>query len=130
MIDNFVSTHKEKTTSYTSMGRLNYHSALQFVDGVVGNSSSGLAEAPMFKIGTINIGDRQKGRIKAESVIDCNPDKKSISKAIEELYSKDFRKKLKTVKNPYVSGNATEKILNVLKTAPIPNELKKEFYDL
>ena len=130
MIENFVSTHKERTTCYTSMGHLNYHSTLQFVDGVVGNSSSGLAEAPMFKIGTINIGDRQKGRIKAESVIDCDPDKKSISKAIEKLYSKDFREKLKTVQNPYVYGNATEKIMNVIKTVPIPKELKKEFYDL
>ena len=112
------------------MGRLNYLSSLQFVDGVIGNSSSGLAEAPIFKIGTINIGDRQKGRIKAESVIDCDPDQKSISKAIEKLYSSDFQEKLKTVKNLYGKGNATEKIMNVIKTVPIPKELKKGFYDL
>ena len=73
------------------MGALNYLSALQFVDVVVGNSSSGLLEAPSFKIGSINIGDRQKGRIKAESVIDCLPDKKSINKAIKKIYSNEFR---------------------------------------
>ena len=129
MIDDYVAKHNN-VICFTSMGQLNYLSALQFMDAVVGNSSSGLIEAPSFRIGTIDIGDRQKGRIKAESVIDCDPDKKSISKAIEKLYSKDFREKLKTVQNPYVCGNATEKIMNVIKTVPIPKELKKGFYDL
>ena len=68
MIDNYVNNH-DNTISFSSMGQLNYLSALQFVDAVVGNSSSGLLEAPSFKIGTIDIGDRQKGRIKADSVI-------------------------------------------------------------
>jgi len=112
------------------MGSLNYLSTLQYIDGVIGNSSSGLAEAPTFKIGTINIGDRQKGRLKAESVIDCNPDQESITKAIEKLNSKEFQKKLKTVQNPYGDGNATEKIMNILKTYPIPKELKKAFYNI
>ena len=112
------------------MGSLNYLSTLQYIDGVIGNSSSGLAEAPTFNIGTINIGDRQRGRLKAESVIDCKPTKESILYAINKLYSNDFQEILKHVKNPYGEGEATEKIMNILKTHPIPKELKKEFYDL
>ena len=130
MIDEFVSIHKQRSISFTSMGHLNYLSTLQFVDGVVGNSSSGLAEVPTFKIGTVNIGDRQKGRLKSKSVIDCEPTEKSIKKAIEILYSRDFQNILPSVVNPYGEGNATEKIIEVLKNKNIPKELKKGFYDL
>jgi GDP/UDP-N,N'-diacetylbacillosamine 2-epimerase (hydrolysing) len=91
MIDEFVSIHKQRSISFTSMGNLNYLSTLQFVDGVVGNSSSGLAEAPTFKIETINIGDRQNGRLRSKSVIDCELKEKSINKAIDKLYSKIFK---------------------------------------
>jgi GDP/UDP-N,N'-diacetylbacillosamine 2-epimerase (hydrolysing) len=130
MIDEFVLSHKERSIAFTSMGHLNYLSTLQFVDGVVGNSSSGLTEAPTFKIGTVNIGDRQKGRLKAKSVIDCKPTKKSIQNAVDILYSKDFQEMLPSVNNPYGEGNATQKIIDVLKKTPIPEEPKKEFYDL
>ena len=130
MIKDFIVNNGERSISFTSMGSLNYLSTLQFIDGVVGNSSSGLAEAPTFKIGTINIGDRQDGRMKAESVIDCNPDQKSITTAIKKLYSNRFQNKLKTVSNPYGKGKATEKIMKILKKTKIPDELKKEFYDL
>jgi GDP/UDP-N,N'-diacetylbacillosamine 2-epimerase (hydrolysing) len=130
MIDEFVSVHKERSISFTSMGHLNYLSTLQFVDGVVGNSSSGLMEAPTFKIGTINIGDRQNGRLKVKSVIDCEPTKESIKESINTLYSKDFQNILPSVDNPYGKGNATEKIIAVLRDDPIPKELKKEFYNL
>ena len=130
MINDFVFNQSERSISFTSMGSLNYLSTLQYIDGVIGNSSSGLAEAPTFNIGTINIGDRQKGRLKAESVIDCKPIKESILYAINKLYSNDFQEILKHVKNPYGEGTATEKIMNILKTHPIPKKLKKEFYDL
>ena len=112
------------------MGNLNYLSSLQFVDAVIGNSSSGLLEAPTFKIGTVNIGDRQKGRLKAESIIDCSPDQKSITSAIETLYTNDFQNKLKSTKNPYGEGKATEKIMDILKSQSLPNNLKKNFYNL
>jgi len=130
MIDEFVSSHKQRSISFTSMGHLNYLSTLQFVDGVVGNSSSGLTEAPTFKIGTINIGDRQKGRLKAKSVIDCEPTKESIKESINTLYSKDFQNILTKIVSPYGKGNATEKIMAVLRDSPIPKEIKKEFYNL
>ena len=130
MIDKFVSSHPDKSVVFTSMGRQKYLSTLQFIDGVIGNSSSGLAEAPTCKVGTINIGDRQSGRLKADSVIDCEPKKEAIKDAIEHLYSDEFQKKLKEVINPYGEGNASEKILNVLRTVNIPKELKKLFHDL
>jgi GDP/UDP-N,N'-diacetylbacillosamine 2-epimerase (hydrolysing) len=130
MIHAFVETYPSMAKAFTSMGQLNYLSTLQFVDAVVGNSSSGLMEAPTFKIGTINMGDRQRGRLKADSVIDCAPNERAIRNALKWLYSGNFREKLSMVRNPYGDGNATEKILEILKTEPIPQELKKEFYDL
>ena len=129
MIDDFVSNHGDQSIAFTSMGHLNYLSTMQFVDGVVGNSSSGLAEAPTFKIGTINIGDRQKGRLKANSVIDCYPEKMSIIAAMEKLYSKEFQAKLKTVKNPYGDGEASNRIIEIISNEKLPKEIKKRFYD-
>ena len=130
MIDKFVSSNNKRSIAFTSLGHLNYLSALQFVDGVVGNSSSGLAEAPTLKVGTINIGDRQKGRLKAKSVIDCKPTKESIQNAFKKLFSEDFQKILTTVENPYGAGDGTEKIMDVLKSHAIPEIPKKEFCDL
>lgn len=130
MIDEYVTKNFQKSVQFTSLGQLRYLSALQYVDAVVGNSSSGLAEAPSFKIGTINIGDRQKGRIKASSVIDCEPNKDSILKSFEKLYSKEFQETLKTTLNPYGDGYASKKIVEILKNVDLKNILKKSFYDL
>ena len=90
-IREFVSSHPN-AKAFTSLGQLRYLSCIKHVDGVVGNSSSGLAEVPTFKKGTINIGDRQCGRIKATSVIDCKPTRESIYKALTKLYSTDLFK--------------------------------------
>lgn len=130
MIDDYISGNSHKAISYVSLGQLRYLSAMQFVDGVAGNSSSGLSEAPTFKIGTINIGDRQRGRLKAGSVIDCEPNKKSILSAIKKLYSTEFKDKLKNVKNPYGEGGAAEKIKKILKEVDFSDILKKRFYDI
>ncbi|PWE19333.1 UDP-N-acetylglucosamine 2-epimerase [Aliarcobacter skirrowii] len=130
MIDEYVTKNFQKSVQFTSLGQLRYLSALQYVDAVVGNSSSGLAEAPSFRIGTINIGDRQKGRIKASSVIDCEPNKDSILKSFEKLYSKEFQETLKTTINPYGNGCASKKIVEILKNVNLENILKKSFYDL
>jgi GDP/UDP-N,N'-diacetylbacillosamine 2-epimerase (hydrolysing) len=129
MIDSYVSTYNN-TISFTSMGQLNYLSALQFMDAIVGNSSSGLLEAPSFKIATVNIGDRQKGRIKADSVISCMPEKNSIDSALKELYSEDFQNVVNNVENPYGGGGASEKIVSIIKSIDLDNILKKSFYDL
>jgi len=130
LIDEYVSRNSHKAIAFVSLGQLRYLSAMQFVDGVAGNSSSGLAEAPTFKIGTINMGDRQRGRIKTDSVIDCEPDKESILTAISKLYSKEFYNKLKNVKNPYGEGGAAERINKLLKETDLTDILKKEFYDI
>ena len=131
-IDEYTYFRREnnKMIAFVNLGQLKYLSAMQFVDGVVGNSSSGLTEAPTFKVGTINIGDRQRGRIKADSVIDCKPTKDSILTAIEKLYSKEFQEKLKNVKNPYGEGGAARKIKKVLKEKDLSDILKKQFYDI
>jgi len=130
MIDDYVAINKSKSVSFISLGQLRYLSALQFMDVVIGNSSSGLIEVPSFKIPTINIGDRQKGRIKAATVIDCEPNFVSINKAIEKSFSGIFRKKIKLSKNPYGHANASPKIISVLKKIEYSGLLKKEFYNL
>jgi len=130
MIDEYVAKNSDKSVVFTSLGQLRYLSALQYVDGVVGNSSSGLAEAPSFKIGTINIGDRQKGRIKAQSVIESSPTKESIDKAFKKLYSKEFQELLKSSKNPYGDGCASLKIIEEIKKVNLDDIIKKSFYDI
>jgi GDP/UDP-N,N'-diacetylbacillosamine 2-epimerase (hydrolysing) len=131
MIDKFTNKYPDKFFGIASLGQLRYLSVLQYIDVVVGNSSSGLLEAPSFKIATINVGDRQKGRLKAKSVIDCLPNKLSIKKAIKKAYSKEFKKKLNNTMSPYEVRNiyASKKILNVLKNINLKNILKKKFYD-
>ena len=130
MIDNYVARNTHKSISFASLGQSRYMSALKYVDAVVGNSSSGLLEAPSFKIGTVNIGDRQKGRIKAKSIIDCLANKTEIKKAIDKIYSKKFQTLLKNVKNPYSGGKTSKKIVNILKKISFPLSVKKKFYDI
>jgi GDP/UDP-N,N'-diacetylbacillosamine 2-epimerase (hydrolysing) len=130
MIDEYVSKESNKSICFTSLGQLRYLSALQYVNAMVGNSSSGLLEAPSFKIGTINIGDRQKGRKKANSIIDCEPNKKSIKKAFKKLYFLEFQNSLVNVKNPYGDGCSSQKIIKEIKKVDLKNILKKSFYDL
>jgi GDP/UDP-N,N'-diacetylbacillosamine 2-epimerase (hydrolysing) len=129
MIEAFVATNTN-ARAYTSLGQLRYLSCVSQVDGVVGNSSSGLLEVPSFKKGTINIGDRQRGRLKASSVIDCKPKCNSILRAIERLYSGDFGQILETTQNPYGDGQASERVVQYLKSADLVGVLKKRFYDL
>ena len=100
------------------------------VDALVGNSSSGILEAPSFNIGSINIGDRQKGRLKAKSVISVEADSELITKAIEQLYSKDFSEILKTNINPYGNGDTSKKIIKIIKTINFQDILKKSFHDI
>jgi len=129
LIDKYVEKNPHKAVAFTSMGQLLYLSTMKYVDAVVGNSSSGIIEAPSFKIGTINIGDRQKGRIKAESVIDCKPIYEDIKRALKILYSPSFKEKLKKVKNPYGDGNAALRIKKILKEWDL-TDIKKEFFDV
>ena len=129
IIDQFVAKHPN-ARSYTSLGQLRYLSCIRHVDGVVGNSSSGLIEVPSFAKGTINIGDRQRGRLKADSVIDCGPEQESIAAALRKLYSKEFQLALGRVQNPYGEGGASKKIVKILQDHPLDSILKKPFHNL
>ncbi len=128
MIETFAASHSN-THVFASMGILRYLSCMQWVDGVVGNSSSGLTEAPSFRIGTVNIGDRQRGRLKAASVIDCEPERERIGAAIKQLYEYDFRVQLQQVINPYGDGGASQKIVATIRACSLDGLLKKTFYD-
>lgn len=128
--DEYVSKNKHKAVVFASLGQLRYLSALQYVDMVVGNSSSGIIEAPSFKVATINIGDRQKGRVRADSVIDCEPKRQAISTAFRYVYSDEFREKLNNTKSPFGNGNASAKIVDIIKKCNVDNMVKKSFYDV
>ena len=129
MIDEFVSLFPDNVVAYTSLGQLRYLSTLKYVSGVVGNSSSGIIEAPSLQKGTVNIGNRQLGRLRAKSVIDSQPDVTSIQNAIERLFSREFQSALPTVSNPYGEGDVASKIVSVLETCGLDGILRKRFFD-
>jgi GDP/UDP-N,N'-diacetylbacillosamine 2-epimerase (hydrolysing) len=129
MVEQFVASHPN-SRAYKSLGQLRYLSCIAQVDGVVGNSSSGLVEVPSFKTGTIDIGDRQRGRLKAASVIEAAPTKGSIAAALKKLYSDDFQGSLNKVTSPYGEGGASEKVVATIKSSSLVDILKKRFYDV
>lgn len=131
MIDKYVSEH-ENAIGVESLGVRRYLSALKLCSMVIGNSSSGILEAPSFQIPTINIGDRQAGRIQADSVINCKPECRDIVRAMQTAVSDSFRETLRTTVNPYGDGKTSEKIVQILRKEFIQKEisLKKKFYDI
>ena len=129
MVENFVATHVN-ARAYTSLGQLRFLSTVKIVDGVVGNSSSGLTEAPSLATGTVNIGDRQRGRLKAQSVIDCAPQSHAIFHTIAKLYNVGFRQTLPSMVNPYGNGGASQKIIHTLRNYDLTDVVKKSFYDI
>tara|TARA_Y100001968_G_scaffold307274_1_gene324958 strand:+ start:1577 stop:2737 length:1161 start_codon:yes stop_codon:yes gene_type:complete len=133
MIYNIINSYvknSRNTFSFKSLGQRKYYSCLAHVDAVIGNSSSGLLEAPSFNIGTINVGDRQKGRLSAKSIINCRPNSNSISTAISKIYSKSFKETLKNNLNPYGEGGSAKKIVNILKEVELDSLILKEFHDI
>jgi GDP/UDP-N,N'-diacetylbacillosamine 2-epimerase (hydrolysing) len=129
MVEKFAGEH-ENARCFTSLGQTRYFSCIAHVDAVVGNSSSGLSEVPTFKKGTINIGDRQRGRLQAASVINCDPERGCIAAAIKKLYSADFQESLRHVVNPYGDGGASRRVVERIKTCKLDGIEKKPFYDL
>ncbi|WP_428024988.1 UDP-N-acetylglucosamine 2-epimerase [Arcobacter sp.] len=127
MLDEYVIKNPEKSIAFISLGQLRYLSSLQFIDAIVGNSSSGIIEAPSFKIATINIGDRQKGRLKANSIIDTKPEKHDILNSFNLVFNKKLKEE---IVNPYGDGCSSEKILNILKSMDFDTLLKKNFFDI
>ena len=129
LIQDFVQRNPS-AKAYYSLGQQKYFSTIMHVDGVIGNSSSGLLEVPSFKKPTVDIGDRQRGRIKAKSVISCSPKAEDIGRAIKKLYSSNFQDTLQEVESPFGKGGAIQKILTVLESVHLQSLLKKEFYNL
>ena len=134
-INRILDTYTQKTKNalcVSSLGVRRYLSALKYAEFVMGNSSSGIIEAPSMRLPTINIGDRQRGRIQAESIINCEPKKESILKAIEKALSPEFKDFCKNVKNPNGDGDTTRKIVQAIKEFYNNRDvdIKKSFYDI
>ena len=130
LIEEYVLSRPWKASFYANLGQKALFSLMCCVDGVVGNSSSGIIEAPSFNVGTVNIGDRQKGRLRGESIIDCKPNRDSIARGLEILLSEKFKNKVKSFHSPYKGSGVSKKVTNILKTYPLDAILVKEFYDV
>ncbi|MBR4329902.1 MAG: UDP-N-acetylglucosamine 2-epimerase (hydrolyzing) [Candidatus Riflebacteria bacterium] len=130
ILEDYCEKH-ERFYLFSSLGMLRYLSAIKHAKFVIGNSSSGLIEAPSYKIPTINIGDRQKGRLMASSVICCEPTQTDVEKAVEKALSPEFRKIAAKTLNPYGDGKTSMKIVKIIKKIfSKPVDLKKKFYDI
>jgi len=130
MIDEFADLRQSRVRVFTSMGQLKYLSAMKHVDIVIGNSSSGLSEAPAMKKPSVNIGDRQKGRLKAPSVIDCEGNKEAIIASITKGLSNSFLQSFENMSSPYKEENASSRIKEYLKLTPLDGIQKKKFFDI
>lgn len=128
-INLFVKDHRN-SVSFETLGQKKYLSLLSHVSGVVGNSSSGIIEAPAVKVPTLNIGARQDGRLKASSIIDCATDSHSIFLGLQELLSESFRSRLPSTKNPYGDPGAAKKIATHLIDGNINILQQKRFFDI
>ena len=127
---NFFSKNRKNVKIFNSLGHIMYLSLVNQVDGVIGNSSSGLSEVPILKKGSINIGKRQEGRLKPQSVISCKFNKEEINKSIKKLYNKKFQAIVKKTKSPYGKKGATKKILKILNKIDFKNIKYKKFFDI
>ena len=130
LIEKFCKKNRN-AKSFSSLGQKRYFSCVKYCDAVIGNSSSGIIEVPSFGKGTINIGSRQKGRLKSKSIIDCAPYKENICEAIKILFSDSFQKKLPKFKNLYGEGRSSTIMFEIIKSLNFEkNNLMKKFYDL
>lgn len=129
-IDRFVKCNPKRSVAFKSLGVKRYLSVMKYVAAVVGNSSSGIVEAPSFGVPTLDIGDRQKGRLAAPSVFHCHSDRDSVMNGFDRVLSDDFRSFCKTVHNPYEKEGTAFKIFDIISTFPLEGMARKSFYDL
>lgn len=129
-IEAYAKKNKKRVLLVKSLGQLRYLSAMKLCAAVVGNSSSGLLEAPVLHVPTINIGDRQKGRKRYPSVIDCNADKQKLLSAIQSLRDSKFLQKIQSMEIPHTDGKIAIIMKNILKQAELSSICQKKFYDL
>ncbi len=129
-INEFVENYPEKSMAIVSLGKRRYYSALKYCAAVVGNSSSGIYEAPSFHVPTLNIGDRQKGRLRGESVVDADATFESIKGGLKKVLSDDFRSYVKTVKSPFDKPGTLDNMYNIIAHYPLDNLIEKKFCNL
>ncbi len=130
IIKDYVNEHSDRAYAVASLGKKRYYSALRHCCAVIGNSSSGLVEAPSFKIPTINIGDRQKGRCKGDSIYDCTPEYESIDNTLKVVTMVDVKNRCKLTVNPYFKENTLKTIYDIISTYPLENIILKSFHNL
>lgn len=129
-VENYVKNHSNRAKAYTSLGLKRYLSTLQFVKAAVGNSSSGIIEVPSFGIPTLNIGDRQKGRLASKSVVNCGTSKDEVIAGLKLCLSEEMQKAAKTYENPYAKPDTANLIYQELKNVELAGLNLKTFYDL
>ncbi len=129
-IQSFARKHAQRVHATMSLGQQGYLSAMRYADAVVGNSSSGLIEAPSFRVPTVNIGDRQRGRVRAKTVIDVAADEGAIVAGINKALSPVFRAHLRRTVSPFGDGQSVARIAKILATHPLHDLLMKQFWDL
>lgn len=129
-VENYVEKHSNSAKAYTSLGLRRYLSTLQFVKAAVGNSSSGIIEVPSFGIPTLNIGDRQKGRLASKSVVNCGTSKGEVIVGLKLCLSEEMQKAAKTYENPYAKPDTANLIYQELKNVELAGLNLKTFYDL
>lgn len=129
MIDDFVKANPNKAKAFTSLGTLRFLSIVKNCDAIIGNSSSGILETPSLKTATLNIGDRQKGRIQTQSVINVDCTEEDIKRGFKQIHEKSFREQLNSIENPYDKGGAASEIFKYIKRETIANTTKS-FYNL
>jgi GDP/UDP-N,N'-diacetylbacillosamine 2-epimerase (hydrolysing) len=130
LIDDYTEKRSERCLAAASLGAQRYLSAMKYAAAVIGNSSSGLVEAPSFKIPTINIGDRQKGRIQAASTLNCSPDANAIRQTIGHALSPAFQENLSDISNPYDRPGTCSRIVGLLEKTDIFGITQKAFHDV
>ncbi len=126
----YAKQHPKQVLLVKSLGQVRYLSAMKHAAAVVGNTSSGIIETPSLGVPTVNVGNRQKGRIASGSVIDCENDIEDISGAIQKAISRDFREKIASMENPYGKGNASQAIYKILKSIKLEKLIQKTFFNL
>jgi UDP-hydrolysing UDP-N-acetyl-D-glucosamine 2-epimerase len=128
--NDYATSNPDRVSLHASLGQRRYLSAMKHAAAVVGNSSSGIIEAPAMKVPTVNLGARQRGRVRAASVIDCDETAEAIAEAIARALSGEFAKSVEAAANPYGTGGASGRILDTLKGADLSDILMKRFHDI
>lgn len=130
MIDQYVIENPNKSVAFHSLGSLRFLSVVHICDAIIGNSSSGIIEAPSLKTATINIGNRQKGRVQASSIVNVPIEEKALLNAFKKIKHPEFKKKVSNCENPYGDGNTAHRIVEILKTIDLGVLPPKSFYNI